>query len=125
MNKLLPILLICLIFSACKKKVSTKQEDEQRLNMIYQQIKSMSEQVACTNEADWRFVAYSEKSCGGAIAYIPYSIKIDVPVFLKLINQYREYQQQYNDKWGIVSDCMAIPAPKSVTCENGKPKLVF
>ncbi|MES2418572.1 MAG: hypothetical protein V4541_10335 [Bacteroidota bacterium] len=125
MNKFLFIVFICLIFSACKKEISTKQEDEQELSALLQQIKAKSEPFKCENAADWKFIAYGSKACGGPIGYLPYSTKIDTPAFFSLVNKYGVLQNEFNHKWSIASDCALARQPKSIVCEDGKPKLIY
>ncbi len=119
----LPILLFFCCLLACKEdEFRTKEEDGQELTQLFNQINGISISQACDNEADWKFVAYGSKACGGPIGHIAYSIKIDTTNFLKLVEEFTVKQNEFNVKWGAISNCAIEIAPKKVICENGKPK---
>jgi hypothetical protein len=118
-------LSLCFYFSACEdKQVTSKENDEQELIALFNKIKSLSAQVSCENDSDWKFVAYGNKACGGPTGFIAYSSKIDIIAFLKIVDQYNNKQREFNIKWSVYSDCSIISPPKSIICENGKPKFV-
>lgn len=115
------------VLSSCSEEdlKGSKFDDEQELSKLRSEIQKISDQVACDNAADWRVVPIGAKACGGASGFIAYSIKIDTVDFLKKVDLYNNKQKAFNVKWGISSDCIALAGPKSITCENGKPKLNF
>lgn len=120
--------LLTLIFSSfsCEEKESTSQEKDQKvLNDLYLEIKTLVESEDCTNAALWKFTAIGAKACGGPTQYIAYSVNIDTTYFLKLANTYTVKMKEYNEKYGMISDCAIVMAPDTVTCENGKPKLIY
>lgn len=94
------------------------------LEQLEKEIIQLSESVSCTNSAEWNSTAMGSKACGGPTRYIAYHRSVE-PSFLDLVEQYTTLQQEYNEKFNVVSDCMLIVAPKSVTCEGGKPILVY
>ena len=126
---LLVLLIATLVvtgISACKDKFDdTKETDERRLEALMTDIKNSSEQTKCENAADWKFRAIGSKACGGPAGYIAYSVKIDTNEFIKKVDEYTSDQKEFNKKWGISSDCSLVNPPKSVMCENEKPKLVY
>jgi len=127
MNKLYYaiILLFCSILLTCKEnEIRDRGKDEQELSKLFNQLKTLSQQVACENEADWKFVPYGEQACGGPMGFIAYSVKIDTANFLKLVDRYGIKQREFNSRWSVVSPCALLLAPKGVICENGKPKFV-
>lgn len=65
------------------------------------------------------------KACGGPQEYLAYPKELDQEGVDKLIQEYTEKEEEYNKKFGIVSDCKAIPKPTGITCEKGKPKLLM
>lgn len=95
------------------------------MQKVYEEIISLSESQNCTDSSDWLFTAYGSKACGGPIGYIAYSNKIDQAYFLGLVNKFTELQTEHNQKTGAVSDCALAIRPTSVSCENGKPKLIY
>lgn len=125
--------LITLIFSllftifACKQEdlYSSKEKDEEELRMLRAEIQKMSDQVSCDNPADWKIAPIGAKSCGGASGFAIYSVNIDTNLFLQKVADYNNKQKAFNVKWNLVSDCSSIIAPKSIICENGRPKMVY
>ncbi len=116
------------LFFACKDIMSNSmKEDQDRLDIQLKEIQSMSmsQQTVCQNASEWRFTTIGAKGCGGATGYITYSAKIDTLDFMNKVKAYTNQQKEFNKKWNVISDCSLIIAPKSVTCENGKPKLVY
>jgi len=98
-------------------------EEQERLNLIeiFSEIQSMAASVSCTNSSEWVFTSYGSKACGGPIGFIAYSTNIDTNLFLEKIAAHRVSQQEFNNKWGIVSDCSVPSQPSEVLCVNGKP----
>lgn len=86
---------------------------------------SMVNSTLCTNPAEWTFTAIGSKACGGPTGYIAYSLKINVPEFLKKVENYTNAQNEYNKKWGIISTCEIMNPPSGVDCVNGKPTLIY
>lgn len=124
--EVLIILLMLAGASACKKKTnSSKEADINKLEALMTEIKGLSEQVKCENEADWKFRPIGSKACGGPTGYITYSSKIDTNAFIQKVNQYTADQHSFNEKWGVISDCSLAAKPKKVICENEKPKLLY
>lgn len=95
------------------------------LQVIYNEMVSISESETCSNSEDWLFTPYGSKACGGPIGYIAYSKKIDQAYFLGLVDRFTKLQTENNKKTGAVSDCALAVRPTRVTCENGKPKFVY
>jgi len=125
--KFLFIAFNILLFS-CNNNDSSSQETEmQNLTKMYDEIisTSMVNSTPCTNPAEWSFTAIGSKACGGSAGYIPYSLKINVPEFLKKVENYTNTQAAYNKKWGIMSTCEIIVPPSGVDCVNGKPTLIY
>lgn len=119
--------MVSLVF-ACKDTMkNSMKEDQARLDIQLKDIQNLSKsgETVCQNASEWRFTAIGEKGCGGAAGYITYAAKIDTIAFINKVKAYTNQQHEFNKKWNVTSDCSLILAPKGVTCENGKPKLVF
>ena len=122
------ILFAILIIVSCKESnllVSTKDADEKELKVLLNEIEKMSDGITCTNASDWRFVPIGSKPCGGATHFVLYSVKINTSLFLQKVENYTQKQKAFNVKYQVSSDCSTIVAPKSVSCVNEKPKLVY
>lgn len=116
-----------LFFFSCNNDEESSQETEnQNLTKIYTEIisASMVNTTPCTNPAEWSFTAIGSKSCGGSTGFIAYSLKINVPEFLKKVENYTKAEDAYNKKWGIISTCDILLPPSGVDCINGKPTLI-
>lgn len=112
------------LFSSCDK--DTIQTDEQQaLAQLFSAIKMMAENSTCGENEELKYIAIGAKACGGATGYLAYSSSINVSTFESMVANYTEMQRNYNRKWSVISDCSLVGQPKSVTCENGKPKLVY
>ena len=114
------------VFIFCSEDIeTTKEQDAQKLELLFAEIKTLSTSVACVDSSEWTFTAYGSKPCGGPIGYIAYSSKIDTVFFLRKIDEYTVAQENFNKKWGIISDCTVTPVPSDVVCSNGKPVLEY
>lgn len=118
------ILCATLFTSSCKKEDKQNKEREE-LEQLYNQIKDIAESSTCGQNQELKHIAVGAKACGGPTAYLGYSSSINLSEFENMVAKYNQLQQNYNKKWNVISDCMALAPPKSVTCENGKPKLIY
>ncbi|MEQ9306640.1 MAG: hypothetical protein RJQ14_22190 [Marinoscillum sp.] len=120
------LLAIVSIALACEESNQMTQEEElQEIIRMREEIGSISLSETCTNEEDWSYVGIGHKPCGGPAEYVPYSILIDVEAFEDLVEMYTMAQMEYNNRWGIASDCSLVTAPTRVTCEEGEPVLIY
>jgi hypothetical protein len=122
MKNLLWIFLFLLTVSfSCEdsENIMTNQD----LIELEREIIALSESVTCTNSAEWKFTPMGSKACGGPIRYIAFHQSVEKE-FLALVDRFTVEQQAFNLKNNVVSDCMLIAAPRTVTCEGGKPVLV-
>ncbi|MBF4471197.1 protease complex subunit PrcB family protein [Flavobacterium sp. HJJ] len=125
--KFLFIAVSIFFFNCDNDNSSTQESDQENLSKAYSEIitASMANTTPCTNPAEWTFTAIGSKACGGSVGFIPYSLKIDVPAFLKKVESYTKAQAAYNKKWGIFSTCDVAIQPSKVDCVNGKPALIY
>lgn len=135
---LLATFLISSVMSCTSENISTdctptsvitdkasKDEDNAVLSKLFKEIEDLSKSKTCDNAGQWLITPIGEKSCGGPSGFIAYSSQIDVACFLKKVEHYTAQTKKFNTKHGIISDCLITPSPKSVSCENGKPILVY
>lgn len=97
---------------------------DQDLVELEREIIALSESVSCTNSSQWEFTAMGSKACGGPTRYIAFHQSVS-DEFLDLVSQFTRLQEEYNLRYHVVSDCMLVAPPRSVTCEAGKPVLVY
>lgn len=87
---------------------------------LEKEIVALSESVACTNSAEWKFTPMGSKACGGPMRYIAYHQSVERE-FLDLVDRFTVQQKAFNQRNNVVSDCMLVVAPRAVSCEGGKP----
>lgn len=104
---------------------TTPEEDSTLLIDLYTEIYQLSGSSSCQSSNGWRIAPIGSKPCGGPSRYIAYRAEIDVDCFLQKVNHYTVQTDKYNRKYGLISDCMIEPMPKSVICENGKPVFLY
>jgi hypothetical protein len=117
-----------LIFQSCKDgnlNTSTKNVDEKELKTLLNEIESLTDEVSCNDQSNWRFVPIGSKPCGGATHFVLYSLDIDTKLFLQKVSEYTEKQRAFNVKYQILSDCSTIIPPKSIACIAEKATLVY
>lgn len=120
------IVLIMSLMLACKDRDEPMRNvDQTELERLYKDIEKSAQQFTCENAGEWKFTAIGSKACGGASSYIAYSVKIDESTFLKKVEQFTKLQADYNQKYGVYSDCALVIQPKGVACDNGKPKFTY
>lgn len=138
----IPVLSVCLalFMASCTstknmdtnlpKDVSERPLDENsqkyeqaQLDQLKNSIQSEISKEKCTDANEWTFAPMGAKACGGPQFYIAYPKKMETAILAR-INDYTEKVKAFNQKYGLVSDCMMIVAPTSVKCVNGKAELV-
>ncbi len=123
MNKLgiIGMLLLLVICFSCKEEELTQAQDLQNLDQMLAEITSMAASVTCDDSSKWLTTSYGSKACGGPVGYIAYSQDIDTTLFLEKVEEHRKAEDEFNRKWGIISDCALAAEPNEVLCEDGKP----
>ncbi len=100
----------------------------QQLNVLFQEIETIGNQLTCENAVDWKFVLVGTDLCGASKSrYVAYSTKMNQSLFLQKVGIYKEKQKAFSAKWERQLACPAVmmTEPKSVECVNGKAKLVY
>lgn len=119
----IPVIVLLMSFS-CVDTEDQRRSDLGVLELLEEEIIALSESVSCTNSNEWKFTAMGSKACGGPTRYIAYHQSVERK-FLELVDQYTFRQQEYNRRNNVFSDCMLVASPRSVSCEGGKPILVY
>ncbi len=115
------LFLLAVCFACSNDDELTQEQEAENLNQLFLEIESLAMSVDCDNSDGWTFTSYGSKACGGPVGYIAYSINKDTELFLKKVEEHRAAQKDFNQKWGIVSDCSVPPQPIGVGCDNGSP----
>ncbi|NER18337.1 hypothetical protein [Spongiivirga citrea] len=122
--KFVAIVLLSLVCFSCNDDDELTQEQEaQNLLLMFTEIEGLVASVDCTDASEWTFTDYGSKACGGPSGYIAYPTTIDTALFLEKIAAHKTAQRQFNEKWGVISDCSILPQPSTVSCVDGKPVL--
>lgn len=102
---------------------NSQKYDQAQLDKIKASIQSEIAKEKCTDVNEWAFAPMGAKSCGGPQLYIAYPKKSEETI-LKKINDYTEKVKAFNQKYGIMSDCMMINPPTGIKCVSGKAELI-
>lgn len=122
---LLSLTLVAFIASSCKEEQLSQQQEEAQLKALFIDIEAMTTSISCEDPSEWFFSALGSKACGGPAGYVSYSSKIDTVLFLQKVQEYSAQQEQFNKRWGIISNCTVTPQPTGVFCENGAPVFTY
>jgi hypothetical protein len=114
-------LLIGICFSCNNDDALTQEQQAQNLDQMFSEIEILATSENCDDSTEWTFTSYGSKACGGPLGFIAYPINIGTELFLKKIEEYTTAQQEFNQKWGIVSDCYVPSQPSEIICKNGSP----
>ncbi len=103
---------------------SSQKYDQAQLDRIRVSIESEVTKEKCTDATEWAFAPMGAKSCGGPQLYIAYPKKMEKSI-LSRIDDYTEKVKAFNQKYGIMSDCMMVNPPTAIKCIKGKAELVY
>ncbi|AYZ13620.1 hypothetical protein V2E39_16045 [Chryseobacterium arthrosphaerae] len=101
----------------------SQKYDQAQLDKLKASIESEVSGLECKDATEWTFAPMGTKACGGPQQYIAYPKKIE-ETFLPRVNEYTDKVRVFNEKYNIVSDCMAILPPTSLKCIKGKIRLI-
>jgi hypothetical protein len=114
------IALLAIVFGCANNTEFTKEEDLSELNDLQEEIELLIDSGTCSENSDCDYIAFGSKACGGPKAYLVFSTSIDVTLLQQKVATYNALENAYNQKWGIISDCMYLLPPTSVACVSGK-----
>ncbi|MEN8186556.1 MAG: hypothetical protein ABFR05_05450 [Bacteroidota bacterium] len=103
----------------------TQEVEKKALEELADEIRAIADESVCSAEYSCDFIGFGSKPCGGHWSYLVYSNSIDVVEFIARVKAYNILEEEYNKKWDVFSDCMAVMPPSATTCENGKCKPVY
>ena len=119
------ILLLSINFACSNNEETSRTEEAEMLQEMLTEIEDLASSENCEDASEWTFTAYGSKACGGPVGYIAYSTNIDTESFLEQVEEHKIAQQEFNEKWGINSDCSVPQEPNDVICENGEAVFVY
>lgn len=116
-GNIIVVLAGLLLFSACQ---ADEQSDQQRLQEMKKDILAMIGTPTCGGEGSCRYIGLGSKPCGGYWEYVIYSVEnVEPEVLVRKVNEYNEFEEELNAKYGYVSDC-TVPEPPDPGCVNGR-----
>lgn len=104
---------------------NTQQEDLSELITHKEYILSLAASASCSSNSQCEYVALGSKPCGGPWSYLAYPSTMDTRLLLDQVTIYNLKESQYNEKWGIISDCALVNPPIRVDCVNNKCVAVY
>lgn len=119
----LATLISCIDFD--NNQNNTQEEELTELRNHKNYILSLVENASCSENSQCEFIALGSKPCGGSWSYIVYSSTMDTKLLLEQVAIYNLKEQQYNQKWNVISDCMFVMPPKRADCINNKCVAVY
>jgi hypothetical protein len=123
--KWIPLLLLAFLITSCE--LFEKEEravSSAELANLEDQLLRLSESIPCTNASEWRLTPMGRKACGGPIRFIAYHQSIEKD-FLALERRFTALLDQYYIQNKVMSDCLLVPAPTGMRCENNKAVLTY
>lgn len=141
MKNILILTIILLGFLSCKTKIENPEtlpkdiamkkvinknyaEDSTTLKTLQMEIINIIAEKTCDDASQWKISAMGSKACGGPAYYISYPLEIEENILPK-IKTYSAQQSSFNEKYGIISDCMLEMEPSGIMCEGGKAVLQY
>ena len=139
MKVYLYILIVLLSLASCKSKVQIDENlpkdialkkvfnknyasDSATLKNLQAEIVNSIAVISCDDARKWKIAAMGSKPCGGPANYIAYPVEIEEQILPK-IKTYTIQESGFNEKYGIVSDCMMETEPTGIICIEGKAEL--
>ena len=123
---ILKTIALLAIVLGCTNNSETSKEDEQlKLNSLKNEIEELVATGICAENSDCAYIAFGSKPCGGPWSYLVYNTSINVELLEEKIATYNQNETDFNLKWGIMSDCMAVMPPISVECIDGECTAIY
>ena len=121
MKKFLVFCLLLILFNSCSEKgIDSRQDYEEELRDRFQKIENLIAQGKCENPEDCDSMPLGNKPCGGPSSYVIFSESIDRDKLGAMVEQYTELEKEYNEKFGISSDCSLVGPPENIGCVNSE-----
>ncbi len=99
--------------------LGTMEEDRSKLDAMRKTIVSLIGAASCGGDGDCRYIGLGAKPCGGVWEYLVYSAATADEELLKyLVSRYNAFNEGFNLRYNIVSDCMFV-MPPTVGCVGG------
>jgi len=119
--------LVFFLVIGCTSEDSTKEKDvdSKIITNLEEEIIALADSSVCNDETECASIAFGSKPCGGPWSYLVYSTSIDVQLLKDKVKQFNQMQQEFNIKYGIISDCSIALPPTGFLCEDNKCKGIY
>ncbi len=118
------IIIPAMLLVSCDKD-NSESDDLDRLAQMKREIIDMIGEPTCGDSTDCRIIGFGAKPCGGYWEYLVYSIAdLDTTLLIQKVNQYNEFNETLNRRYGWESDCMVTPVPE-IECIDGVCTAVY
>ncbi len=98
---------------------STIEEDRAELDAMREEILALIGAPSCSGNGECRYIGLGAKPCGGVWEYLIYSTAgIDTAHLEHLVRRYNAFNDGFNRRYNISSDCMFVLPPR-VGCIGG------
>ena len=110
---------IFLMAFQCEDEAENTKEDEQKALIANKKpIEDLAATSVCNESTECKFIAFGSKPCGGPWSYLIYSTSINIENLENMVENYNKMEAEFNEKWGVISDCSFVLQPTSINCEN-------
>jgi hypothetical protein len=123
MQRLFSLFTLGLIFTmlSCASSNDTNNQLSERMALFDEKaaIQEMVFNAECSDKSECKYIGFGSKPCGGPWFYMVYNSSIEEEVIAR-VEAYNKKEDEFNKKYGIVSDCSAVLPPDRIACKNGK-----
>ena len=121
MRKTFTLIFLIALFQSCSnEELKNRDEYETELESLYGEIELLISNGNCDDHSDCNTMEIGDKPCGGPSGYLIFSTDIDYAKLESLASRYTRLQKEYNDEFGIASDCSIVSPPENIGCLNSK-----
>ena len=119
--KLIFLILPLFLFSCSDTlDLAQKEVEKKAMDKLRSELVILAESSISSIKYKCNFIGLGSKPCGGHWEYLIYSSSIDTDKFLTKVEVYNKLEKEFNQKWGVLSDCSLVVPPDSVICKEGK-----
>ncbi|MFS4483635.1 hypothetical protein ACKGJY_11495 [Hyunsoonleella sp. 2307UL5-6] len=120
---------LCLLLCStqCEDDIPSINQDTQaqELTILKTDIETIAGASICNTTFECKFIAFGSKPCGGPWRYLIYSTSIDIETLESMVENYNQMEAEYNEAFGIASNCAIENPPTSINCENNECVAVY
>lgn len=89
-----------------------QQTDRAALARVEQDVRALAKADGCSESGQCRAVPVGAKACGGPRYWLPYCpLTTDSAALLKRAEELRALEDEFNRKYGVLSDCAYVGEP--------------